>query len=59
MTKRRLTPPPPTSVPAKKPASSISAVKPRSTLESMRAKLQRPKPPSVLFIDDEEAIIAT
>jgi len=60
MTRRRkLVPPPPTVVPAQKPPSVVPAAKPPSTLASIRRANERPIPPSVLIIDDEESIAAT
>src|SRR5215471_1821098 len=41
------------------PKTSVPKTKPPSTLQSLRAKQQRPTPPTVLFIDDEESIAWT
>jgi len=52
-------PPPRSSVPSKRPPSSVTARKPPSTVQSLRSKQESPAAPAVLFIDDEETIVAT
>src|SRR5438093_6785804 len=60
MTRKRTFPPsPPTSVPKKRPTSGVPSRKPPSTLRAIQDANQRATGPSVLIIDDEDAIVET